>query len=90
MPLPEESVILAEARARAHVSLRDFAETLGVSHQAIAYWERGEQAPNDDRLRAWILGPDPVVRDMALAIVGLRTLRAALGYTLYSNLPSKN
>tara|TARA_Y100000004_G_scaffold189850_1_gene246083 strand:- start:448 stop:807 length:360 start_codon:yes stop_codon:yes gene_type:complete len=48
----EQGKRIAELRAAHKLSLRQLAQRIGVSHQAIASWEKGISAPNKANVNA--------------------------------------
>jgi len=64
--------IFKNARKSLNMSLRDFAAVLGVSHNAVALYERGETTPDDDRIASWLKSEMPAVRGMALELTRAR------------------
>ncbi|WP_364704891.1 helix-turn-helix domain-containing protein [Streptomyces ossamyceticus] len=63
LPAPGER---AQIRAQAGVTLRDFAQTLGVSQMTMSRWERGEAEPRLQQRVAYAL----LLREVAAATTG--------------------
>lgn len=44
------AAFVVKVRANLNMSLREFAKLVGVSHNAVWLWERGQMKPNDIHL----------------------------------------
>ncbi len=57
------------------MNTRQFGEALGVSHSAVAQWERGENEPSDERLAVWFWSSDALQVQVATEIYVVRYRR---------------
>lgn len=64
------AAIFASARAAQNMNLRKFGEAIGVTYQQVQNYETGKQAPDRERVAAWIESDAPWVRQLGLNIFG--------------------
>lgn len=60
--------VIRAARDARGLSLREFAEPLGVSHNSVNQWERGVAEPDTTRLAAWFNDEREWLRDLSTEI----------------------
>jgi transcriptional regulator with XRE-family HTH domain len=81
---PTPASIMTSFRTQHGLTLRDAAELLGVSFQAVCLIENGTNTPSDDRIDSWISSEDERVaqlgRAMFMAMHG-STLKAIMEKT---------
>lgn len=62
------SDVIRAARNAQGLSLREFAEPLGVSHNTVSQWERGVAEPDTARLAAWFNDERAWLRELSTEV----------------------
>lgn len=81
--------VIRAARDAQGLSLRDFAEPLGVSHNTVSQWERGVAEPDTARVASWFNDPREWLRELSTEIFVAR-YRATLLERPYSTAAAGN
>lgn len=66
------SAVIRETREELKLSLRDFAQELAVSHNAIALWENGQSDIDAERIKGWLTDPRLWVRIMGVKVFTIK------------------
>ena len=72
--MPNRAVIelINDCRSEKRYSLREFAEPLGVSYNAVALWEAGKMEPKNESVLAWTRSETPWIKQLGLEIFAAR------------------
>lgn len=67
--------IIFSARQAQNMTMRDFAAALGVSHNAVALWERGETEVSFERMVEWAGSQVEWIRQLGAQLNAVRSRR---------------
>ncbi len=66
MRLPQPA-LAREIRVRAHVSMEQLAQEVGVSWSTVVRWETGKAVPRGDRLIRYVKALEDIQRELGVA-----------------------